>query len=153
GGDTVYVRHMVKHLPRVAPDVDWVFFTHPAARALLPAEPPNAKYVECPIPSSSIAARVLWEQLLLPLWIGKQAPDLLHAPVNVAPLACPIPTVLTLHEAEPFMPPAEAAMPAALRVWWRFVRKRSAQRARRIITVSQAAKDQLIRYMGLPPAK
>jgi glycosyltransferase involved in cell wall biosynthesis len=58
--------------------------------------------------------------------------------------------VLTLHEAEPFMP--NSGIPVPLLAWWRFVRRASVRRARQILTVSQAARAEVSRYMGVPLA-
>jgi glycosyltransferase involved in cell wall biosynthesis len=53
--------------------------------------------------------------------------------------------VLTLHEAEPFMPATQ--IPKALLLWWRVTRRLSVRRASRILTVSEAARQDLVRYM------
>jgi glycosyltransferase involved in cell wall biosynthesis len=57
--------------------------------------------------------------------------------------------VLTLHEAEPFMP--GASIPAPLLAWWRVTRTLSARYAARKLTVSEAARQELVRWMGLRP--
>jgi glycosyltransferase involved in cell wall biosynthesis len=55
--------------------------------------------------------------------------------------------VLTLHEAEPFMP--GTTIPRALLIWWRVMRLLSARRADLILTVSEAARQDLVRWMHL----
>jgi glycosyltransferase involved in cell wall biosynthesis len=60
-----------------------------------------------------------------------------------------VPIVLTVHEAEPFMP--DNGIPRPLLAWWRFVRQASAGRARQILTVSEAARSDLVRWMSIPP--
>jgi glycosyltransferase involved in cell wall biosynthesis len=40
----------------------------------------------------------LWEQVALPLSLAKIKPDLVHCTSNTAPLYCPYPLVLTLHD-------------------------------------------------------
>lgn len=151
GGDSTYVRELVRQLPLVGPNDEWVVYIRQDARDLFPAPPENARYVACPVPGKSIAVRVLWEQLALPSWIRRDRPDVLHAPVNVAPLSAGVPFVLTLHEAEPFMP--GAGIPLPLLAWWRIARQRSARKARRIVTVSDAVKAEIVRWMGLPDKK
>jgi glycosyltransferase involved in cell wall biosynthesis len=39
-----------------------------------------------------------WEQLSLPAAIKKYKPDLLHCTANTAPLHCPVPLIVTLHD-------------------------------------------------------
>ncbi len=151
GGDATYVYELIRHLSALAPDDTWVVFVHPHARAMLPEPPAQLKYVVCPVVGSSLPVRVLSEQLLLPALIKRERLDVFHAPVNVAPLAHTTPTVLTLLEAEPFMP--STRMPAALRSWWKVARASSAKRATAVITISQAAKREVQRWMGLPASR
>ena len=40
----------------------------------------------------------LWEQTALPLAVKRLGADLLHCTSNTAPLCCPVPLVLTLHD-------------------------------------------------------
>jgi glycosyltransferase involved in cell wall biosynthesis len=93
----------------------------------------------------------LWEQLVLPRYIRRARPDIFHAPVNVAPIGSSATLVLTLLEAEPFMPDSE--MPSALRAYWRALRLASARAARQILTISEVSRGELVRYMGLPASK
>ena len=151
GGDATYVRELARHLPLAGPADEWVIFVRHDAQASFPAAPENVRYVFCPVPGRSIALRVLWEQLALPAFVRRARPDLLHAPVNVAPLAAGLPLVLTLHEAEPFMP--NSGIPLPLLAWWRFARRRSASQALRVVTVSEAVKAEIVAYMGIPPDK
>jgi glycosyltransferase involved in cell wall biosynthesis len=68
--------------------------------------------------------------------------------VNVSPLRVDVPTLLTVHEAEPFTPGNR--IPVPLLVWWRVTRTPSARRATRIATVSHAAKQELLRWLRVP---
>lgn len=40
----------------------------------------------------------LWEQVALPRAVARVRPDLLHCTSNTAPVKCPVPLVLTLHD-------------------------------------------------------
>jgi glycosyltransferase involved in cell wall biosynthesis len=150
-GDGTYVRELVKHLPNVQGDVEYVLFVAPWNRSALPAAGGRVRQVVCPVPAGSFAVRVLWEQVVLPRSMRRARLDVFHAPVNVTALAGRCPTVLTLHEAEPFMPGAE--MPPALRAYWRVFRSASARKATRLLAVSDSAKRELVRYMRVPPTK
>src|SRR5579862_3215180 len=151
GGDKTYLVELVRRLPLLAPDDEWIVFATQRGSELLPAGIPNLRVVPCPVPGSSLVVRALWEQLVFPDWLRRLTPDLLHAPANVAPLRSPVPVLLTLHEAEPFIP--GAGVPGPLLAWWRTLRAQSARRARAVLTVSEAAKQDLVRWMSLPPAK
>jgi alpha-1,3-rhamnosyl/mannosyltransferase len=151
GGVASYVTELTRRCPRLDPGDDWVVFEAPWARPVLGQLPSNVRRVVCRLPHRSIVARVLWEQLALPLLASRQHLDVLFAPVNVAPVAFPGHVVLTLHEAEPFQPDSQIPLPLVL--WWRVMRRFSARRASRILTVSEAARQQLRRWMGvhIPP--
>src|SRR5438552_98699 len=122
GGDATYVRELVRHLRLVDPDTTYILFVTTWNRELFPPPSPNLRHVVCPVPRGSFVVRALWEQLVLPTYLRTANLHLLHAPVNVAPLAAPCLTILTLLEAEPFMP--TSVMPAPLRFYWRALRSR-----------------------------
>ena len=147
GGDVSYVIELVRRLPALAPEIEWRVFATGAAAQLIGELPSNARYVVCALPSDSIVVRALWEQSALVPLANRAVLDVLHAPVNVAPIRYRGGTLLTLHEAEPFMP--DSGIPLPLLAWWRAMRTRSAHRATRILTVSDAAREQLARWMGL----
>ena len=87
GGDATYVRGLIRYLPLIDPADEWTFFILPEVLKSLPPPAPNVRYVECAGSGGSLAARVLWEQVALPRMVHRLQPDVLHAPVNVAPLS------------------------------------------------------------------
>lgn len=147
GGDVSYVLEMVRRLPAIDPATEWVMFALPRARRLIGDLPSNTRLVSCAVPHRSIAARALWEQTALVPVAMRQRLDVLFAPVNVLPVGYPDRTLLTVHEAEPFMP--DSRIPAPLLAWWRVMRTLSARRADRMLTVSDAARQQVVRWMGV----
>jgi glycosyltransferase involved in cell wall biosynthesis len=149
GGDATYVLELVRHLSAVAPEWECVVFVARSARPLFPEPSANRRYIVCPVPEGSLVARALWEQIVLPDWIRRVRPDVLHAPVNVAPLWSRVPTVLTVHEVEPFGP--GTGIPSPLLWWWRVVRSQSARRAVQIVTVSNAARRAVLRVLPVRP--
>jgi glycosyltransferase involved in cell wall biosynthesis len=149
GGDVTYVIELVRRLPALAPTTNWFVFATRAAIDLIGRLDSNARYVECAVPGTSVPVRALWEQTALVARVNRARLDVLHAPINVSPVAYHAPTVLTLHEAEPFMP--GASIPSPLLAWWRVTRTLSARYAARKLTVSEAARLELVRWMGLRP--
>ncbi|MBV8715977.1 MAG: glycosyltransferase family 4 protein [Chloroflexi bacterium] len=148
GGDVTYVLEMVRRCPSISPNLEWVVFETPWAQKLIGELPSNTRRVVCRIPHRSLPARALWEQAVLPRLAERERLDVLFAPVNVAPATYRGRVVLTLHEAEPFMP--SNAIPGPLVLWWRVLRGISARRADRILTVTEFARQELVRWMGLP---
>jgi glycosyltransferase involved in cell wall biosynthesis len=148
GGDATYVRELVRHLPSVDPDAEYVLFVAPWNQRLFPEPTRRLRHIVCPVPGRFFATRVLWEQAVLPRIARRAALDLFHAPVNVAPLRLQGPSVLTLLEAEPFMPGSR--IPVPLLAYWRFARAASAQRASAIIAISHTARCELVHHMRVP---
>jgi glycosyltransferase involved in cell wall biosynthesis len=151
GGDGTYVRELIRHLVPLEHDADYTLFVAPWSASLFGELAGRVRQVVCPIPARSLAVRVLWEQVALPRLVRRARVDVLHAPVNVAPLAVGSPTVLTLLEAEPFLPFSE--MPLTLRMYWRMLRSASARKARRVLAISEASKRELVQYMRVPQQK
>jgi len=151
GGDGTYVRELVRHLTRLQSDAQYVLFVSHWNRSLFPPPSVRLEHVVCPVPSRSLVIRALWEQLVLPRFVRRAKAHALHAPVNVAPLGVSTPTLLTLLEAEPFMPNSE--MPLPLRAYWRVLRSASARKARRVLAISHSSVRELRDYMRIPASK
>lgn len=93
----------------------------------------------------------LWEQLTLPGLVRKARADVLFAPGYTGPLRCPVPMVLTVHDV------SFAAHPEWFR-WREGLRRRtltrlSAQRASRVLTVSEFSKREIVQGLGISPGK
>ena len=90
-----------------------------------------------------------WEQALLPVlaWAGRA--DVLHAPANTGPRTSVVPVVLTVHD----LIPVELAPTAPDTLAWLAKVRRAAGRARRVVTVSEYSKSQLVGLLGLAPGK
>ena len=151
GGDATYVRELVRHLEAVDPQSEYVLFVAPWNQHLFPPPSGRLQHIVCRAPGGSFAARVVWEHTLLPRLVEAARLDLFHAPVNVAPAYLRTPFVLTLLEAEPFMP--DSRIPVPLLAYWRLARAWSARRARTVVAISEAAALELMRYMHLPARK
>ena len=54
GGDVSYVLELVRRLPELDAEVEWVVFAAARANELIGDLPSNARRVECPVPRGSI---------------------------------------------------------------------------------------------------
>lgn len=82
----------------------------------------------------------LWEQFALPRAIRKIKPDLLHCTSNTAPIHCPVPLVLTLHDIIFLEKRTSNNSSMYQNMGWyyrRFVVPRILAKCKKIITVSQ----------------
>ena len=146
-GVSGYIRQLLLHLPAAAPDLDLTAFT-PAGSV---ADFSGIALEHSRLQTGRPAQRILWEQALLPLSVRRRSLDLLHGAVNVTPLFGLCPTVVTIHDLSFMRYPQ--AFPAMQRTYLRSQVRRSARRARHVIAVSRATRDDIVALFGVPPQR
>ena len=137
-GTELYARELARRLPALAPDLSWRLY------ASRPAPGLDADLTVLPLPR-------LWSQLRLPLELIANRPSLLFVPAHVVPLACPAPAVTVVHDLA-FERFPSAYGPAQL-AYLRLTTRWAALRCRRLIAVSEATREDLQRFYGVPAAK
>ncbi len=93
----------------------------------------------------------LWEQRTLPAALAADAVDVLFSPAYSTPLFTPVPRVVALHDISFAAHPEWFAWREGLRR--RFLARRSAAVSRRIVTISQFSKGEIVSRFGVDPAK
>jgi glycosyltransferase involved in cell wall biosynthesis len=88
-----------------------------------------------------------WEQLVLPRLVRAARADVLFAPAYTAPLRCPVPFVLTIHDVSFIAHPEWFSWREGLRR--RLVTRMSARRAARVVTQSDFSKREVVKYLGV----
>jgi glycosyltransferase involved in cell wall biosynthesis len=125
----------------------WAAELLPRLRAL---SPDRYRIVAPPPRAAGRGAGQAWEQLALPaLARGAQA-SLVFSPANLAPVLWPR-NVVMLHDAAVLRDPG--AYSRAYALWHRSIGLRSAQRALRVLTVSEFSRRELIELAGLDPQR
>lgn len=121
--------------------------------------PPNASLVALPHPQLGRLTGLATHQVALPTLLARERADLFHSPGFVAALSvpgvpwrCPQPLVVTLHDFIPWHVPALFNDKAVNR-WWYRQQMRVARRARRLICVSEATRQDALRFMGAAPQR
>jgi glycosyltransferase involved in cell wall biosynthesis len=151
-----YVSQLVEHLPRLAPRDEFVLFA-PAGVDPGPVPQTVSRIVipRPPLGRLSVLAAYQWH---LPRVVARTGIDVFHAPTvhpqptwPSIPWRMPCPLVVTIHD----MIPLTFYSSGAFRLPWRqrwFYRSnlRAAARATRIIAVSEASRNELIRQLGIP---
>jgi glycosyltransferase involved in cell wall biosynthesis len=138
GGKT-YLLNLLERLIPIAADYQFrILCTREGAAAL---EHMNGMdetaFVILPGIVSRPLVRVVIEQLFLPLWLIANRIDLLFAPRNVMPLLANCPVVLTIHSMH--LNYAHGDLPYWRKVYGEMVLRYSAQRAAKILAVSEYA--------------
>jgi glycosyltransferase involved in cell wall biosynthesis len=92
------------------------------------------------------------EQITLPLDLWRTRADVFHAPHYVFSPFTPCPTVVTIHDCIHLRFP-EYLPHRAAHLYARFFLRLAAHRARRVLTVSEASKRDILHYLQVPESK
>lgn len=95
----------------------------------------------------------LWEQVALPRAVKRIMPNLLHCTSNTAPLHCPVPLVLTLHDIIYLEKRQSSSLSWYQEMGWhyrRLVVPRILPKCKKIITVSQFERRRILDALHLP---
>lgn len=147
GGGELYARRLIPALLGTRSDLRLVVFAGHEAAPSLAAEPWASKVelVHVPVRSRSRPRRVLAEQTLLPRAARRARVDLLHNLQNTAPAMPGVPQVTTIldviYKRYPETHAGVLAAGVALLV------PLAARRSRRILTLSESAKEDIAHYL------
>ncbi len=146
-GIGTYTRNLLRHLARIDRDTEYVLLCHQPDLGIGAQLGTNFRTVLEPSPNYSIR-----EQIHLPWLLHRERPDVFHAPHYVMPPAVFCRSLVTIHDcihlAFPQYLPSRAAYVYARASMWS-----AAHRSRRILTVSEASKRDIIRFLNVPPEK
>ncbi|MCI1778634.1 MAG: glycosyltransferase family 4 protein [Bacteroidales bacterium] len=95
----------------------------------------------------------LWEQIALPVAVKKTGADILHCTSNTAPLKCPVPLLLTLHDVIFMEKKHSGSSSLYQKLGWRYRRMvvpYVAAHSACVITVSEYEKKRIKKYLDLP---
>lgn len=160
-GVGTYTRDLLRALLALDADHEYRLVVHPQAAPLAELEPlpANASLVKLPRLALGRLSGFTSHQVALPALLAGQPADLFHSPGFVAafsvpgvPWRCPLPLVVTLHDFMPLHVPA-LFNDKAINRWWYGQQMRRARRARRLICVSQATRQDALRFMDADPQR
>ncbi|MCC6803127.1 MAG: glycosyltransferase family 4 protein [Anaerolineae bacterium] len=147
-GSGQYLRHLLRALSRAAPDLQMTLVLPPG---LTSADGlPDTINVVPTSGSRSNLGKVWFEQRTFPQIAGGVGADIAHVPYWGAPLASPIPLVTSVLDVIPLALP-EYSAGARGRLYTALV-SASARGSTQVITISDAAKADIVRYLGIPEA-
>jgi glycosyltransferase involved in cell wall biosynthesis len=135
------VQAIVDHVPRSAPDLDFLLLKHPKAPDRLCASPNVSELV---VPHEANGPATLF---LLPRVVDLRSVDLFHCPFNILPHGLRMPTVVTVCDVMWLKTPQDARSPGP----WGMVEQafyqhgtwRSLRHATRIIAISRATLSEI----------
>ena len=137
----------ILQLQQIDRDNEYFLFVKPGPDRCVQSSD-NVHVIEISTPSYP-----LWEQWALPRAAKKYGVEILHCTSNTAPIFCSIPLVLTLHDIIFLEPRDKQNHSLYQNMGWlyrRLVVPRILDKCRRIITVSNFEKDNIIRKLHIP---
>ncbi len=147
-GSGQYLRRLLGSLRRVAPDLRMTLVLPPGlARA---DDLPDGIEVVTTRGSRSNLGKVWFEQRTFPQVAGRVGADIAHVPYWGAPLASPLRLVTSVLDVIPLALPQYSAG-ARGRLYTALV-SASARGSSHVITISEAAKADIVQYLGIPEA-
>ncbi len=139
-----YIVELLQRLPLADARIRYTALAGPPSSSLIG----QMRVCQARWPTSRPAVRIIWEQLAQPIVAARERFNLLHGLAFVAPLICPCPTVVTVHDL------SFALFPEFFRgansVYLRLFTRISCRRAVRIIAVSENTRADVIRLYGVP---
>lgn len=137
----------IRELQKIDHENEYFIFVSPGPDHCLD-ESDNMHIVELHCPSYP-----LWEQVALPRAVARVRPDLLHCTSNTAPVKCPVPLVLTLHDIIFLEKRQSSSRSLYQEMGWhyrRLVVPRILSECRKIITVSNFECNRIREALNLP---
>jgi glycosyltransferase involved in cell wall biosynthesis len=146
-GIGTYIRNLLRQLARIDGETEYVLLCQERDRQVGGELGPNFRTV---IDRSGPYS--LREQVSVPIILGRQRPDLFHAPHYVLPPLTRCKSVVTIHDCihlmfPKYLPNRLALAYARSSIWM------AARTSSRILTVSEASKRDILRFFDVPPEK
>ena len=143
-GTEAYSLHLIRGLLALDRENDYtLYFNQPPDPGLLPARP-GCRLRVIPFPR-------LWTHLRLSAEMLRRPPDVLLVPAHVLPLVHPRRSLVTIHDLGYLHEPE--AHRALDRLYLDLSNRYHARAAARLLAISQATRDDLIRQYGVAPER
>ncbi len=141
-----YIAQVLRHLPQDLPGtLRPVVFTRYAEDLI---GVPGLAFVGSRWPTERRSVRILWEQLVWPWQAWRRRLDLLHSMAFVTPIIAPCPVIVTVYDLSFLHFPEQ--FPRLQRWYLTSQTGRSCRQARRVITISEASRQDVHRFFGVP---
>lgn len=150
-GVSNYVEALLRHLGQIDTVNQYTVYTTRGLSGATLGLPPNFQVRSSRLPTINPRVRIPWEQMLAPALLRLGAADVYHGVLNVVPLACPTPSVVTIHDLSAFLFPQTFRRVNRLYTQWAI--RVAARRARYILAVSEFTRSEIVRWLGVAPER
>jgi glycosyltransferase involved in cell wall biosynthesis len=146
-GIGTHIANLIRYIPEFDTENEYYIFHYPADKDLVPCTSANIRLV--PDTSSKYSLR---ELVMLPFKMGQLRLDLFHATHYTLPPIRPCKGVVTIHDVIHLKFPEYLPHPAAY-YYAKGMMWAAAHSARKVITVSECSKRDIVQYLGVPEQK
>lgn len=150
-GVSNYVEALLIHLGAIDQRNRYTVYTTRGLDSTALELPPNFRIRPSRLPTINPRVRIPWEQLLAPALMRLSHADVYHGVLNVVPLFCPVPSVVTIHDLSAFLFPQ--TFRRVNRIYTRWAIRVAARRARYLLAVSEFTKSEIVRWLHVPPER
>jgi glycosyltransferase involved in cell wall biosynthesis len=151
GGSETYARALVDALTQLDRDNRYVLCVAPEAAAAFRRLPGNWRLVVSPLGSTWRPGRLMLEQTWLPRVAQTANADVIHSLGYTAPLVSRARRVTNIHDMNYKRHPEDLSL--AERAVYAALIPRVAQRSRRVIALTEAARADIVHWTGVQPAR
>lgn len=151
GGLETFARELVFALASLNTGIEYVLFVSRDAERIFEPIKSKIKIIVCPFSARSRMLRYCWEQLLLPWQSMWQRVEVLHSLGYVGPILSPVPTLLTIHDANSQVVGASMSRVRRTVLW--LVSRHASKTADMVNTISGFAQREINQWYGLPAAR
>lgn len=155
GGGVTYLRNLVPALCAASPGDDVTLFVSAGTPDLWVGGHTNCRYLPVRFPRRGrVIWRLLWQQVVLPVYLFRMKADGVLSPYDIAPLLAPCRIVLGIQNARPYGgPPAASWRERGRHRALRALTRASAARAAGVFFVSEWSRRTISRAIGLLPER
>lgn len=152
-----YIRNLVGELQKIDQTNDYILFVREGDYETLTKQ--LAKKSNWKLVKADIHWHTLDEQIKFPALIKKERVDLMHFPYFSVPILYNRPYVVTIHDLilHSFSTGKASTLNPLLyqgkRLGYKYVIQKAAQKSKKVITVSQATKKEIVNRLGIPTEK
>ncbi len=151
GGSEIYVRNLVKWLPKAGGDNEYFIFINKESAGVFEKLAPEVTVIPCPVRAENRPMRILWEEIMLPFQVKKHKLDALISAGMSAPFFCPAPSFVVIYDLQHINQPQN--FNKLYLIFLRAVIYLSAKLSKGVITLSERSKADIVKYYKISPER
>lgn len=147
GGSEIYVRNLVKWLPRAGRGNEFVVYANRESAGVFEEVPGVVKVVSCSVSASNRPARILYEQTVLPVIAARHKLDALISAGMTGPFVSTVPSFTMIYDLQHVNQPQNFGK--LYLVFLKSIIYMSAKRADAVLTLSGKSKRDILKHYNI----